>query len=138
MFSAFPATRGMFSSWIGSCFNYIFLSVGFSISFSVIMKVIEYFTDIQEVDSLVEVISIAFLYVTAIFLLQQVASLISALTGGVRIEGATGAVNSMGTSGFKSIFGKRRNKSDMRESRATSGAKMIGRLLQGNRNTIRG
>lgn len=94
MFSAYPPTRGMFTAWVGSCFNYIFLNVSFSISFSVIMSVSETYTQLDGVKSIMGSIAIAFLYISGILLLQQITVMTSSLTGGVGINGLTSAVRS--------------------------------------------
>ncbi|QBY46898.1 type IV secretion system protein [Arsenophonus nasoniae] len=95
-FAVFPATRQMFTAWMGSCLNYIFLNIGYAILFSIMMK---YLTDYMTNNSakiqsnVWEVFSIALVFGIGIFLLQQVATLMSILTGGVGINGLVGAVN---------------------------------------------
>lgn len=120
MLSAFPATRQMFTAWIGACFNYIFLNVSFSIAFAIILAVIESYTKVDGALNLMTTIAICFLYLTAILLLQQLTVMTSSLTGGVGINGLTSAVN--GVSGKfmgagKFAFGNRPDQA-MKGSRA--------------------
>ncbi|HGJ5900129.1 type IV secretion system protein [Arsenophonus apicola] len=95
-FAAFPATRQMFTAWVGSCLNYIFLNIGYAILFSIMLK---YITDYMAehnaeiIGNLWSTFSIAMVFGIGIFLLQQVATLMSILTGGVGINGLVGAVN---------------------------------------------
>ncbi|HGJ5864889.1 MAG TPA: type IV secretion system protein [Arsenophonus nasoniae] len=95
-FAVFPATRQMFTAWVGSCLNYIFLNIGYAILFSIMLK---YITDYIEknnaeiIGNLWSTFSIAMVFGIGIFLLQQVATLMSILTGGVGINGLVGAVN---------------------------------------------
>lgn len=95
-FAVFPATRQMFTAWVGSCLNYIFLNIGYAILFSIMMKYLtEYISNNSaQIESNVwSVFQIALLFGIGIFLLQQVATLMSILTGGVGINGLVGAVN---------------------------------------------
>ncbi|WGM03936.1 type IV secretion system protein [Arsenophonus nasoniae] len=95
-FAVFPATRQMFTAWVGSCFNYIFLNIGYAILFSIMIKYLnEYIgkNTIEIQSNVWEVFSIALVFGIGIFLLQQVATLMSILTGGVGINGLVGAVN---------------------------------------------
>lgn len=95
-FAVFPATRQMFTAWVGSCLNYIFLNIGYAILFSIMLK---YITDYMAehnaeiIGNLWSTFSIAMVFGIGIFLLQQVATLMSILTGGVGINGLVGAVN---------------------------------------------
>lgn len=95
MFSAFPTTRQMFSSWVGACLNYIFLNVSFSIAFSIILAVInEYTKGIGVGINILTSIAIFFLYAAGILMLQQITTLTSSLTGGVGINGLTSSIRS--------------------------------------------
>lgn len=97
-FAAFPSTRQMFTSWVGSCFNYIFLNIAYSILFSILIKYLDKFitnnsASSDDPNNLWYIVLIAFTFAVGSFLLQQVASLMSILTGGVGINGLTGSVN---------------------------------------------
>ncbi|HGJ5868484.1 type IV secretion system protein [Arsenophonus nasoniae] len=95
-FAAFPATRQMFTAWVGSCLNYIFLNIGYAILFSIMLKYITDYTaehNAEIIGNLWSTFSIALVFGIGIFLLQQVATLMSILTGGVGINGLVGAVN---------------------------------------------
>lgn len=131
MFSAFPATRQMFSAWVGSCFNYVFLNISFSISFTIILAVIDSYTKVEGAGlNLMTTIAICFLYLSGILLLQQLTVMTSTLTGGVGINGLTSAVNSVGGFGKgmgRAVFSKRKDTSDMKDSRAMVGAKAVGK-----------
>lgn len=131
MLGAFPATRQMFTAWIGSCFNYIFLNVSFSISFAIILGVIDDYTKVDGAGlNLMTTIAICFLYLSAILLLQQLSVMTSSLTGGVGINGLTSAVNGVGSfakGGGKFAFGKRPDTA-MKSSRAGA---MMGGMKKG-------
>ncbi|HEK1159565.1 TPA: type IV secretion system protein [Proteus mirabilis] len=95
-FAAFPATRQMFTAWVGSCFNYIFLNIGYAIMFSILIQYLNQFIDAnytEEQSGLWVILSIALVFSIGVFLIQQVATLMSILTGGVGINGLTGATN---------------------------------------------
>ncbi|CQQ96866.1 TrbL/VirB6 plasmid conjugal transfer protein [Yersinia enterocolitica] len=95
-FAAFPATRQMFTAWVGSCFNYIFLNIGYAIMFSILIQYLNQFIDAnytEEQSGLWVILLIALVFAIGVFLIQQVATLMSILTGGVGINGLTGATN---------------------------------------------
>lgn len=95
-FAAFPATRQMFTAWVGSCFNYIFLNIGYAIMFSILIQYLNQFIDANytaEQSGLWVILLIALIFSIGVFLIQQVATLMSILTGGVGINGLTGATN---------------------------------------------
>lgn len=97
-FAAFPATRSMFTAWVGSCFNYIFLNVAYAILFSILIEYLNLFIENSVIYEEGEsgfwyIVMVGFTFAVGSFLLQQVASLISLLTGGVGINGLTGSVN---------------------------------------------
>ncbi|MFH6841014.1 type IV secretion system protein [Providencia sp. 2024EL-00732] len=104
-FSAFPATRQMFTAWVGSCFNYIFLNIGYAILFGILIEYINKYialnilpTGSETGDKFTQGVWSAFIicivFAIGVFLIQQVATLMSILTGGVGINGLTGATNS--------------------------------------------
>lgn len=94
-FAAFPPTRQMFTAWVGSCFNYIFLNIGYAILFSILIKYITDFANAnaQNENTFLGIVSLVLVFAIGVFLLQQVATLMSLLTGGVGINGLVGAVN---------------------------------------------
>lgn len=95
-FAAFPATRQMFTAWVGSCFNYIFLNIGYAIMFSILIQYLNQFIDAnytEEQSGVWVILLIALVFSIGVFLIQQVATLMSILTGGVGINGLTGATN---------------------------------------------
>ncbi|AJI85206.1 trbL/VirB6 plasmid conjugal transfer family protein (plasmid) [Yersinia frederiksenii Y225] len=93
-FAAFSPTRQMFTAWVGSCFNYIFLNVGYAILFTILIKYVTDFANdnAQNENSLLGIVSLVLVFAIGVFLLQQVATLMSLLTGGVGINGLVGAV----------------------------------------------
>lgn len=96
-FAAFPATRQMFTAWVGSCFNYIFLNIGYAIMFSILIQYLNQFIDANYTEDQTGLwvnFIIALTFAIGVFLIQQVATLMSILTGGVGINGLTGATNS--------------------------------------------
>lgn len=141
MFSAFPSTRQMFTAWIGSCLNYIFLNVSFSVCFSIIMKVIDsYVGGIFTSINILETIAIAFLYLAGILMLQQVTVLTSTLTGGVGINGLTSAVRSALPEKTLASIGKgtwNKTGGAMAKNTARWGVD-VGKSMLGKNNTIRG
>ncbi|MDE9544135.1 type IV secretion system protein [Xenorhabdus bovienii] len=103
-FAAFPATRQMFTAWVGSCFNYIFLNIGYAILFGIIIEYINQYialnifstgseTGDNAIQGVWSVFVICIVFSIGSFLIQQVATLMSILTGGVGINGLTGATN---------------------------------------------
>ncbi|CNK25723.1 TriE protein [Yersinia aldovae] len=110
-FAFFPATRGMFQSWIGQCLNYIMLNVFYTITIGILNKFIlsKFELDNLGVESSFQIILVFFI---SVFIIQQISSLTSILTGGVGINGLTGAANSgFGkiVSGGQSIGGGAKN-----------------------------
>ncbi|MEX9450937.1 type IV secretion system protein [Proteus mirabilis] len=95
-FAAFPATRQMFTAWVGSCLNYIFLNIGYAIMFSILIQYLNQFIDANYTEDQTGIwvnFIIALTFAIGVFLIQQVATLMSILTGGVGINGLTGATN---------------------------------------------
>lgn len=94
-FSFFSTTRGMFTSWCGSCLNYILLNVFYTISFGFVTTLIQK----NMVDSNITVISVITLLLViciSVFLIEQIGTLCSSITGGVGINGLTSSANGMG------------------------------------------
>ena len=104
MFAAFPSTRQMFTSWVGSCLNYIFLNISYAILFSLMIKYIDGFivkNDLSNDSALWSILVIGLSFAVGCFLLQQIAVLVSQLTGGVGINGLVGSVNGFAKQGLK-------------------------------------
>lgn len=94
LFSAWPTTRNMFTAWVGSCFNYIFLNIAYACLFKVLIQYINQYINTNSVaisENLWSVICIAVVFLIGKFLLAQISTLISTLTGGVGINGLTSA-----------------------------------------------
>ena len=93
-FAFFPVTRGYFTSWCGQCLNYIMLCIMYSITLGVLNKFITSKFDLSHlgVESSFQIIIIFFI---SVFVIQQIGVLVSSLTGGMGINGLTGAANSM-------------------------------------------
>ncbi|EDW8942690.1 type IV secretion system protein [Salmonella enterica subsp. enterica] len=95
-FSFFPTTRGMFTSWCGSCLNYILLNVFYTISFGFVASLIEK-NMIQDGNvTVMMVVTLLLVILISIFLIEQIGTLCSTLTGGVGINGLTSAANGAG------------------------------------------
>lgn len=96
-FSVFSTTRTMFTAWCGSCLNYILLNVFYTISFSFVLNLIKGNT-ISDPNSISIILVIQLLLITSIsvFLIEQIGTLCSSLTGGVGINGLTAAANGIG------------------------------------------
>ena len=108
MFAAFPSTRQMFTSWVGSCLNYIFLNISYAILFSMMIKYLNAFmlenaTEGNDDNNLWVIAMVGLTFAIGCFLLQQVAVLVSQLTGGVGINGLVGAVNGFAGRGMQSL-----------------------------------
>ncbi|EJD9550800.1 TPA: type IV secretion system protein [Escherichia coli] len=109
-FSLFASTRNMFSAWVGSCLNYILLNLFYSISFSFVISFVEQTVPSSGNITLTTVVYFFMVTVISIFLVEQVGTLCSTLTGGVGINGLTSAANGFGgkvASGFMRASGLR-------------------------------
>lgn len=91
-FSFFPVTRGMFQSWIGQCLNYIMLNIFYTVAIGMMNSFIISKFDLENLglESSFQIIIIFFI---SVFIIQQIGSLSSSLTGGVGINGLTSAAN---------------------------------------------
>lgn len=97
-FAPFKSTRGMFSSWCGACLNYILLNVFYTIAFGFVMNLIESTTSFDAANvSFMAVLTLLLVVVISVFMIEQIGTLCSSLTGGVGINGLTAAAN--GTAG---------------------------------------
>ncbi|MGL5290033.1 MAG: type IV secretion system protein [Aeromonas sp.] len=93
-FAAFPATRSMFTAWCGHCLNYIMLNVFYTIAFSFLVSFIEAKTVVDpENINIMSIITMLLIIMVSVFLIEQLASLSSSLTGGVSLSGLNGAAS---------------------------------------------
>ncbi|EMW0821903.1 type IV secretion system protein [Klebsiella pneumoniae] len=92
-FSLFASTRNMFAAWVGSCLNYILLNLFYTISFSFLLSFITKNINISQTPSLFDAVTILLVIAISVFLIEQVGTLCSTLTGGVGINGLTSAAN---------------------------------------------
>ena len=95
-FSVFPSTRNMFTSWCGVCLNYILLSLFYTISFSFVLSLINDVMLSQDNITMFAAISLLLTILVCVFLIEQVGTICSTLTGGVGINGLTSAANGFG------------------------------------------
>ncbi|EOS9525980.1 type IV secretion system protein [Salmonella enterica] len=95
-FSLFASTRNMFTAWVGSCLNYILLNLFYSISFSFVISFVEQTVPSSGNVTLATVLYFFMVIVISVFLVEQVGTLCSTLTGGVGINGLTSAANGFG------------------------------------------
>ena len=95
-FSVFPSTRSMFTAWCGSCLNYILLNVFYTVSFGFVMSLIEKYTQVDAATlTFMNVIMLLAVVLISVYLIEQIVTLCSTLTGGVGINGLTAAANGM-------------------------------------------
>lgn len=129
-FAAFSPTRQMFTAWVGSCFNYLFLNVGYAILFTILIKYVNDFANdnAQNEEKFLGIVSLVLVFSIGVFLLQQVATLMSLLTGGVGINGLVGAVTgaaakslSVGAKGGSRLAGGAANLGAKARDRAWAG-----------------
>lgn len=97
-FSVFPSTRSMFTAWCGCCLNYIILNLFFTISLSFVTSFIGTLTTqiTPENLGLYTVLTILAVVLICVFLIEQIGTMCSTLTGGVGINGLTAAANGVG------------------------------------------
>lgn len=98
-FSFYPPTRGFFTSWCGQCLNYILLNVMLTLTLGILNAFITSKFDLADVgvQSSFQIIIVFFI---SVFVIQQIGSLVSSLTGGMGINGLTSATNSMAGRGL--------------------------------------
>ncbi|WP_394213471.1 type IV secretion system protein [Enterovibrio calviensis] len=92
----FPATRDMFKSWSGQCFNYILLNILYSIAFGVLT---------QAIDTLVfsggftatytSTAALALVMIVCFIVALQIPVLASSISGGIGISGLAGNLNTL-------------------------------------------
>lgn len=96
LFFFFPTTRSMFTSWCGSCLNYILLNVFYTISFGFVVTLIEKNMVKDGNVTIMMVVTLLLVILISVFLIEQIGTLCSTLTGGVGINGLTSAANGAG------------------------------------------
>ena len=126
-FSVFPATRNMFYSFLGLCFNYIFLNVLYSVAAKLASDYIKGTFDIGNLADSVVANSFESLVTVAIIVLaiNQIPTLVSSLTGGVGISAFTISSHSFGKMANlakQALFGKKGGRKGLVNG-AASGAK---------------
>lgn len=92
--SIFPVTRSMFTSWCGQCANYILLTLGYCIVLKLFISFIteQFETETLDFKGVYQIVIVMFI---GVYILGQVGTLISSLTGGVGISSLNGNINSM-------------------------------------------
>lgn len=110
-FALFPATRGMFTAWCGHCLNYILLNLFYTIAFGFVLQTIKKYGSIDpDTVNMMDVATLALVIGISVFLIEQIGTLCSSLTGGVGINGLTPAMGgAMGAaykaSGMRALLG---------------------------------
>ncbi|TMQ40899.1 hypothetical protein AO053_00275 [Haemophilus influenzae biotype aegyptius] len=126
-FSVFPATRNMFFSFLGLCFNYIFLNVLYSVAAKLASDYIQGTFNPSNLSTSVITSSFESLVTVAIIVLaiNQIPTLVSSLTGGVGISAFTISSHSFGKMANlakQALFGKKGGRKGLVNG-AASGAK---------------
>lgn len=91
MAAYFPATKQMFSAWVGSCLNYILLVVMYSLAFGITFKLLTANIELSEL-GLWNSVQTAILAGICIYALHEIPKISSILTGGVGIGGLAGSI----------------------------------------------
>ncbi|OIN38276.1 hypothetical protein AO411_2025860 [Salmonella enterica subsp. enterica serovar Sarajane] len=123
-FAAFPSTRNMFTAWVGSCLNYIFLNIAYACLFKVLNNyIMKYVSDNNDalISKIWGVVSVALVFIIGKFLLAQISTLVSTLTGGVGINGLTSATGDF-MRGVKDKLGMNRDRNNQKKDRKTLSA----------------
>lgn len=95
-FAVFPTTRSMFTAWCGSCLNYILLNVFYTIAFGFVMSLIKKVSNVDAATvTFATVLMLLIVILISVYLIEQIGTLCSTLTGGVGINGLTAAANGM-------------------------------------------
>ena len=101
-FAVFPSTRSMFTAWCGHCLNYVLLNVFYTISFGFTIGFIEKYSKLNPASvTLMDVATLAIVIAVSVFLIEQIGALCSSLTGGVGINGLTGAANGVASLAYR-------------------------------------
>lgn len=130
-FAAFPSTRNMFTAWVGSCLNYIFLNIAYACLFKVLTDyIMKYVHDNNSslISNIWGVVSVALVFIIGKFLLAQISTLVSTLTGGVGINGLTSATGDFikgmsSKTGMNYLGGKAREMTGKQLGKAGNAAK---------------
>lgn len=93
MMAFFPSTRSFFQAWTGQCFNYMLLSVFFSLAFMFSIEIIDEVVLSNNID-MENIILSVIVFFSLCVLANQLPTLSSTLSGGVGISGLVG--NTMG------------------------------------------
>jgi type IV secretion system protein VirB6 len=91
----FPATRDNFKSWSGQCLNYIFLTILYSVAFSIEIALIQRYAGIlttptAEIPSWNNALELCIIMLGFAAVTMEIPSLASHLAGGVGISGLVG------------------------------------------------
>lgn len=88
----FPVTRSMFTSWCGQCANYVLLTLGYSIVLKLFINFINQQFNTEELNfqGVYQIVIVMFI---GVYIMGQVGTLISSLTGGVGINSLNGGLN---------------------------------------------
>lgn len=134
-FSPFKSTRGMFTSWCGACLNYILLGVFYTIAFGFVLSLIEKTITFDASNvSLASLLTLLLFVVISVYLIEQIGTLCSSLTGGVGINGLTSAANGLvgraaSMSGLRGMMNAGRGLAvNTGRGLASRAAKSVGRL----------
>lgn len=130
-FSVFPATRNMFFSFLGLCFNYIFLNVLYSVAAKLASDYIKGTFNVGNLADSVVANSFESLVTVAIIVLaiNQIPTLVSSLTGGVGISAFTISSSSfakMGSLAKRALFGNKGGRKGLVNGAAALGKKTMG------------
>lgn len=114
-FSMFPATRGMFTAWVNQCANYIFLTLGYSLVLNTFLQFINSKFSVSNGElTFMDIAQMVMVLFIGIFIMGQVGSLISSITGGVGINGLSHGITGglkAGGKGISSLLGSNKVKS---------------------------
>lgn len=92
-FGLFPTTRSMFTAWCGHCLNYIMLNLFYTIAFGFVLQTIKKYGSINpDTVNIMDVATLALIIGISVFLIEQIGTLCSSLTGGVGINGLSPAM----------------------------------------------
>lgn len=97
MSSFFPSTRDFFKSWTGQCFNYILLTIMFTLAFTIFVGILDetvFSENISFTNTIITVIVFGIMVLVSV----QIPVFTSSLSGGIGINGLVGSVaGTMGT-----------------------------------------
>jgi len=128
-FAVFPSTRSMFTAWCGHCLNYILLNVFYTISFGFVIGFINKYSTIDpKTVNIMDVATMALVIGISVFLIEQIGTLCSSLTGGVGINGLTSSANGAAgmmyrASGMRAMMGGAKSGASWAGGKIASSAK---------------